>query len=115
MAREDRDFMNPGRLRHKIEIQVESTAQNAYGEPTQVWSNYIPSIYASVDPISGKEYFSSQIVNAEVTHKIRIRYRGDIHPKMRVKFDGRYFDIISVIDWEERHIEMLLMCKEYVR
>jgi SPP1 family predicted phage head-tail adaptor len=106
--------MNCGRLRHKIDIQIESTAQNSYGEQTQSWSNYLSSIWASIDPIAGKEYFASDKLNADVSHKIRIRFRTGILPKMRVKYNSRYFDIISVINFEERGKELLLMCKEAV-
>jgi len=106
--------MNPGRLRHKIDIEQEATTPNSYGEPTQSWSAFLSSISASIDPVSGREYFASDMTNAEVTHKIRVRYRTGIFPKMRVKFGTRYFDIVSVLNFEERNKELLLMCKEAV-
>jgi SPP1 family predicted phage head-tail adaptor len=106
--------MNPGRLRHKIDIEVESTTQNTFGEQTQSWSVFLNDISASISPISGREFFSADMVNAEITHKIRIRYRTGMHPKMRVKFGTRYFDIQAVINFEERNKEILLMCKEAI-
>jgi len=36
------------------------------------------------------------------------------HPKMRVLFGARLYLIDSIIDPEERHIEMQVMCQEWV-
>lgn len=114
MAGKDCDIiMNPGRLRHKIDIQIQSI-NNTYGSQSETWTVFLSQISASIDPISGKEYFSSNTINPEVTHKIRIRYRTGINPKMRVKFGTRYFDIQSVINFEERNKDLLLMAKEAV-
>ena len=105
--------MNPGRLRHKIDIEIQSTT-NTYGSQSETWTVFLRQISASIEPISGKEYFSSNTMNPEVTHKIRLRYHTGIDPKMRIKFGTRYFDIQSVINFEERNRELLLMAKEAV-
>jgi SPP1 family predicted phage head-tail adaptor len=105
--------MNPGRLRNKIDIEIQSTS-NEYGSQSETWTVFLSQVCASIDPISGKEYFSSNAVNPEVTHKVRMRYSAGINPKMRVKFGARYFYIESVINFEERNRELLLMCKEAV-
>jgi SPP1 family predicted phage head-tail adaptor len=106
--------MNPGKLRHKINIQQELVTQNSFGEPTQAWVNFLSGIYCSIEPIRGKEYFSADMVNAEVTTRIRMRYFAGIKSKMRIKFENRYYDIIDVIDILESHKELQLMCKEVI-
>jgi len=53
-------------------------------------------------------------VNAEVTGKISIRYLAGITPKMRVKHGNRIFDIVSMINPEERNRELQLMVKERI-
>ena len=103
-----------GKLRHVISIQQQTTTQDSYGEAVNTWTDVYASIYASVDPISGKEFFSGEKFNMEISHKIRIRYKTGILPKMRVKFGSRYFDITNIINWQERSIELQLMCKEVV-
>ena len=105
--------MKIGKLRHKITIQEYSATRDSFGAQIEGWNDKA-SVFASVTPICGKEYFASQQLNAEVTTKITIRYLAGITPKMRVMFGNRIFDILSVLNFEERNIELNLMCKESV-
>jgi len=106
--------MEAGQLRHRITIQqltAGSPQQNAAGEPAVSWSNYL-AVYASVDPVTGKEPFLSQEHTAVISHKIKVRYRAGITEAMRVVYASRYFDIKAVINWGERNRELLLLCEE---
>ena len=105
--------MKIGKLRHKITIQEYTASRDSFGAEVEGWSDKA-SVFASVTPMSGKEYFASQQLNAEVTTKITIRYLAGITPKMRVMFGNRIFEILSVLNFEERKIELNLMCKESV-
>ncbi|MGB9780623.1 phage head closure protein [Caldanaerobacter sp.] len=105
--------MNIGELRHRITIQQPVESSNTFGEVEKTWQD-VATVWASIEPLRGREYFNSQQINAEVTTQIRIRYRPGIKPKMRVVYGERIFDIQSVIDVEERHKEIHLMCKEVV-
>ena len=77
----------------------------------ETWSTYA-TVQASIEPISGREYFAAQSTQADVTHRIRIRYLSGIVPKMRVSYNSRIFDILSVINVGERNRELQLMCRE---
>ena len=105
--------MKIGKLRHMITIQEYTATRDSFGAEVEGWSDKV-SVFASVTPMSGKEYFTSQQLNAEVTTKITIRYLAGITPKMRVMFGNRIFEILSVLNFEERKIELNLMCKESV-
>jgi len=50
----------------------------------------------------------------ENTHKIRIRYNKDVHPKMRIKFGFRYFNILAIINVDERDIYQEIMASEEI-
>jgi SPP1 family predicted phage head-tail adaptor len=102
-----------GKLRHLITVQQPTEGRGADGSIVPTWSTYA-IIHGSVSPLIGNEYFSSQAVQAGVTHRVRIRPLSDITPKMRLYWDGRYFDINSIIDVEERGREMVLMCTESI-
>ena len=65
-----------------------------------------------MDPSSGREYYAAEQAQSEVSHKVRMRYRGGIKPGMRLLLEGRKLYIRSVIDWEERHESLLLMVQE---
>lgn len=105
--------MRAGKLRHSITIQQQSTTQDSYGQQVETWTN-VATVWASVEPLRGKEYFESKQEKAEVTTKITMRYRDGILPKMRVVFGSKTYDIQDVINLEERDRELHLMCLELV-
>lgn len=106
--------MNIGDLRHRITFQKLSSGVNDYGEPVSSWDD-VKTVWSSVNPIVGIEYFAAETVQSEITHKIRIRYTTGITTDMRIKFnEDRYFSIISIINYQERNVEFQLMCKEVV-
>lgn len=106
--------MKIGKLRQRITIQEYVATRDSFGAEVPAWTD-VATVWASVTPVSGKEYFASAQVNAEVTTKITMRYLAGITPKMRVVFEeARTFEVISVLNFEERNIELNLMCKESV-
>lgn len=103
--------MTAGRLRHRITIQEPVTARNGFNEAITTWVT-VATVWASVEPISGREFFAAEHVQSEITHRIRVRYRAGIAPTMRVVFNGRYLMIESVINYGERNTDLQLMCRE---
>jgi len=100
-----------GKLRHRITIEQVSETQDPDGSVIESWSTYA-TVQASIEPISGREYVAAQSTQADVTHRIRIRYLSGIVPKMRVSYNSRIFDILSVINLGERNRELQLICRE---
>jgi len=43
---------------------------------------------------------------------VRIRYRADLEPTMRIKFGDRILNIISIVHPQENHRELHLMYSE---
>jgi SPP1 family predicted phage head-tail adaptor len=98
-------------LRHRITLQRKDIVKDPEGIAIETWAD-VATVWASVEPIRGREYFQAAAVNAENTVRFRIRYRPGIMPNMRVLYNGRTFNIQSVIDVNERHREIQLMCQE---
>ena len=105
--------MKIGKLRHRVRIQAYTAGRDSFGAEEHVWTD-VATVWASVTPVSGKEYFASAQTNAEVSTKITMRYQSGITPKMRVVLGARIFEIISALNFEERGVELNLMCKETV-
>lgn len=80
---------------------------------TETWVDFA-YIWAAIQPLAGREYFSARQENAEVTTRITIRYLKDAKPDMRVMFNEKVYEILSVINQDERNISLVLMCKEAV-
>lgn len=98
-------------LRHWITIQESTDTRDSYGEPIHAWNTF-DQVWASIEPISGREYFASKETRSQSTHRIRIRYRSGLSTKMRISWDSRYFDIESILNPDERDRELVLMCVE---
>lgn len=111
--------MRAGRLRHRVTIQARSGTANAYNEPADSWSD-VATVPAGIEPISGREFFASQQVQGTVSHRITLRYFAGVTIKHRVRWldpatgVARIFDINAVIDRDERHRSLELMCTEHV-
>lgn len=103
--------MKIGKLRHRVTLQEYISSKDSFGAEVENWSD-MATVWASVEPLSGREYFAAQQVNAEISTKITIRYRAGIKPIMHVLCKGRIFGILSVLNTEEKNTELILMCKE---
>lgn len=108
---------DPGQRRHRITFQRFTGVQDRFGDPLkgedENWTD-AASLWASIKPVSGREFYAVEQSQSEVTHKIDCRYRAGLTTDMRIRFGSRRFEIISIIDWEERHESLLIMCKELV-
>lgn len=100
-------------LRHRVKLQSKSVVQDSYGQETITWTDEA-QIWASIEPISGREYFLAKQVQAETTHRIRIRYYSGVRADWRVLYGTRVFNIESVINPEEANKEIILMCREAI-
>lgn len=108
-----RFLQNAGKYRNPINIQSQTLIENEYGEKVPVWSN-VYSTRAGVFPISGKEFISSERISGQVTHKVELRYLPNVSKDMRISFNNRIFQIISVINFQEINKELQLMCSEII-
>lgn len=103
--------MRAGKLRHTITIEQNTPTQNSYGEPVDAWSTFA-TVRAQVEPISGREYFDAQKVDADVDYRVRIRYLSGVTNEMRIVYGSKQLDIESVLNIGERDREIHIMCKE---
>lgn len=101
-----------GTMTKRITFQSMITTQNEYGEPVSGWTD-AGTVWASIEPLSGRDFFQAQAVQSEITHKIITRWSG-ARPEMRIKYGTRYFDIESVINEKERGAKYIIMAKEVV-
>ena len=103
--------MRAGGLRQRVTIQDKSASKNTYGEEVITWADFA-KVWAAVEPLRGREFLDGKMITAEVSTRIRIRYRSGITPEMRVEFGSIVYDIHSIIHLEEREREIHLMCQE---
>ena len=70
------------------------------------------SVAGLVAPMSGREYEESQKIRAETTYKISTRFFRHITSDMRILYDNREFEIVSVLDLGGKHDELQIVAVE---
>ena len=98
-------------MRHRLTFQEKTEARNSFNEMDASWADFV-TIWGSVTPNAGRKFYEAQQANSEVSGEIRISYRSDILPTMRIALEGRTLKIVSIADINERHAEMLIYYKE---
>jgi SPP1 family predicted phage head-tail adaptor len=113
--------VEPGDLRHVVTIEERVETQNDTGEVEWTWRPWQENVRASIEPVTGSERWILPQVNADITARIRIRFRPGITEKMRVVHVTEvssspqvidYYDIESVVHVRERRREIHLMCRK---
>lgn len=102
--------MGAGAMRHRVQIQAKTVTQDDHGGPVQTWKT-VATVWASLEATSTREFFAAQQVQSEVTQRIRIRFRSDLSPDMRVLYKDRVFEIVGILP-NNRQTQCVLMCKE---
>jgi len=107
--------MNIGKLRHKVTIRnLVETQSTVTGEMVQTWSTGA-SVWASIEPLQGRELWQIQQLQARVDTRITVRYSNEttsITAKSMLAHstgDQDYF-IEGIINPDERNIELQMMC-----
>lgn len=100
-----------GHYRHRITLQARTITRSATGMEVITWTD-LATVWGSVEDLRGREFFTAQKENSEVTTRIRIRYRAGLRPDMRAVFGSRAFDVLAVLDTTGRFREIELMCRE---
>ncbi len=106
--------MKIGQLRKRIELRHISRDQDSYGEPITTWPSAFATVWGSVRPIQGSELENAQQISAEVTHKIRIRHNAALIPTDRIVYATREFDVVHILNFQERGIFDDILCKEII-
>jgi SPP1 family predicted phage head-tail adaptor len=107
-----------GDFRRLVTLQARSATQDSYGSQVNTWYDVAP-LWADMNPLQGRELLAAQALYTEVTSEISVRYSSVFaDPKaiaaMRLSYAGRYFDILGMVNEEERNHIVKLFCKEGV-
>ena len=103
--------MRAGQLNKRVSIERPGSAQSETGQVVDGWST-VATVWAAIQPLSGRELFAAQQLQARADLLVRIRYLAGVEPKMRVRFGARLLDIQAVRNLDERNRELELFCLE---
>ncbi len=107
--------INPGELRHKIQIQKTPAGRDTAGQPIATW-DVVLTTFASIDGTNSRTFrdsFSNNALASQSTDTIAIRWPGaaiEIRPGMRVVFGDNTFLIQAVDNVQRRNRKVVLAC-----
>lgn len=104
--------MEAGRLRHRIKLQRLQIDQDSDGAKVSEWVDALDFLLpAEIVDLSGRELLAAEAVQAEITTRIRLRYRPGINAGMRALHRDIKYDIKSVLrDWRSGREWLTLLC-----
>jgi SPP1 family predicted phage head-tail adaptor len=106
--------MLAGMLNRRVVITQQSTDQDDYGQPVQTWTE-VATCWANIANKSGLQTILSDAQDSEVHSSIRIRYRTDIEPGMRLslpQFPDLVFQVQAVMPDHAGRVFTDLVCLE---
>lgn len=103
------------RLRHRIDIQAPAVEQDPdTGAVVDSWASILGAnagkLPAEIVPMSGREFVASSATQVSATHRLTIRWRDGVHPRMRAVHRGDIYDIKAVLPDPSLQRHMTLMC-----
>lgn len=105
--------LDAGDLRQIIAIHKLTNVQQDDGSMVEYWSVWAPSVYASCDPLSAKEFAVNQTTEYKISHRFTIRYRDGVDQKDRIVYRNKNFNIEGVLPDADSGLEYLtLACSE---
>ena len=108
-------MVTAGDMRHRASVQQDNgTERDAAGKRIEAWSE-VAMRWVEIRPLSGRERWQAQQVEADVDSEIRMRGMSDLAPNWRLVVNGtRVYEILHVIRPLEVSAEVRLLCREVV-
>lgn len=110
--------MNPALFKHRITFQqFQETIDPDTDRVVIGWVD-IKSVWCAIMTVKGSEYVSTATTkeNIELTYRFIIRYTAGIDNsvQMRIKFNGRIFDIESILHDDELKKTITIIAVEVI-
>lgn len=87
--------MKAGDLKHLITLQKPTYHTDSRGNRITTWQD-VSSVYASMQDVSGKDFFAAQAHQAQDVITFGIRWRDDVTHQWRLIYQGKAHHIIQV-------------------
>lgn len=99
--------MKAGSLTEKIDIYQRTNSINSYGDVTPTWTEFKTDVYCRIlalgTPSAGASEFSDdRQTTGEMKVEFICRWVSGVDFDMRLKWNGAYFDIYSILPFGRR-------------
>ncbi len=104
--------LRAGDLDRRIDLRKQLAGADEHGQPNGQWMT-MATVWASFKPATGREFVASRAAQAIVDGTFRIRWRDDVKATWRIVFDGRDYDIQSLVEIGRREgLEILAQARQ---
>lgn len=104
--------MRFSKMRNRITfLKLTGTQKNSMKENVPLYTEY-KTVWAYVAPTTGREYEEAQKIREETTYKVITRFHEGITTDMKIRFNDRELDIVSVLNVHERSEQLQIIAKE---
>lgn len=102
---------NPGEMNRRITLRTVTRTPDGGGGYTETPVDSPPT-WAKIEPLQGDEQLQAMQTGMVRPHRFTIRYRAGLTGATRIVYEGRVFDVRSVVDTDERHEELVILADE---
>lgn len=108
-------MLHAGKLRHRVIIQSRAQTQDEEtGALTVEWEDFA-TVWASIEPLSAREFIQSSAVQSDISVRIVIRYLEGVNATMRVLHRGKIYNVRGALTDKVSGLEYItLPCAEGV-
>ncbi|HEY2023568.1 phage head closure protein [Paraburkholderia sp.] len=102
--------MQAGRIRYRLTFERAVKLKNDAGEI--IVDEWVVAfrVWGSIEPVSGREYLTASEFRAGITTRIRVRWRDDLDPSLRIVCAGTIYNIDAILPVQGLHREAQIMC-----
>ena len=101
-----------GKLNKRITFMGFDDAEDEMGQETQSLTE-IKTVWASLYPVRGVEYYEATKLRSKTTYKCYVRYIPGITTNMYIRYKDIMYTIESVIDVDFEHKMLEIYCTEH--
>lgn len=103
--------INPGELRHSIEVQDKTETRGTGGDFIETWAVKTRT-KAKIETLTGRELVEAQQVDARATKKVTLRYTDSVSPSDRIVRGCDIYHPIWINNIEERNVVLEAICRQ---
>lgn len=105
--------LSAGQLDRRIQLEAPVATLDALGAPAQGWSVLLTT-WANIAPISARHAVIAQRISNAITHQILLRWRPELADeaavmRMRIRHGQKLFRVLSCLDEDQRHMQLILL------
>lgn len=98
--------LDVGKLDKRMGVEYVVRSEDSSGDAIETWM-HLRDVWASLEPVSVRDFIASRSEQSEVTARIQIRYCDDITPSMRFTHRGKVYNIVGILPDKDSGLESL--------